>query len=144
MPVIGINLRSIESSREEEIKGNLKVNNSPKIKDVELKSVGSLDRDALSLDFDYTCSYATEEDEETVAEIKIKGEVIFLVEDPEEVIEGWEEDKKLPDEVVIPTINSLMRKSLTKAINISEDLQLPPPIRFPMAKKQAKKTRYIG
>lgn len=144
MPVIGMNLRSVEASREEEIEGNLQVNNTPQIMDVEEKTVSSLGKEALSLDFEYLCEYQKEEDEEDVAEIKIGGEVLFLAENPTEVIEKWEENQELPEEIVIPVINSLMRKSLTIVIGISEDLQLPPPIRFPRAQKQADSARYIG
>lgn len=144
MPVIGLNLKYIDSSREEEIEGNLQVNNSPKIKGVELKSVGSLGEDALSLEFEYLCEYQTEEDEESVAEINIGGEVLFMAKNPQDIQENWEENEELPDEIVIPVINSIMRKALTRAVKISEDLQLPPPIRFPRAKKQTESARYIG
>ncbi len=144
MPVIGVNLRSISSNRGKDIGGNLKVNNTPRIKEVDLKKVGSLDKEALSIDFEYSCEYNKEDSEEPVAEIKMGGEVIFMVEDPEGILEDWKEDKDLPDEVVVPTINSIMRKSLTKAIDISESLQIPPPIRFPKAKKKSESARYIG
>jgi len=144
MPVIGVNLRSIDSERNENIGGNLKVNNTPKIKDVDLKTVGSLDKEALSIDFEYSCKYAKEDADESVAEINVGGEVLFMTEDPEEVLENWEENKDLSEEIVIPTINSIMRKSLTKAVDLSESLQIPPPIRFPEAKKKSDSARYIG
>ncbi len=144
MPVIGVNLKSINSKREKDIGGNLKVNNTPKIKDVELKKVGSLDKEALSVDFEYSCKYKKEEDDEPAAEIEIGGEVLFMTDDPKGIVENWEENKDLPEELVIPTINSIMRKSLTKAIDLSESLQIPPPIRFPKAKKKSDSARYIG
>ncbi len=142
MPVIGVNLRKIDSEREDDVGGNLKVNNTPKIKEVKMRTVGSLGKEALSIDFDYLCEYS--KDDEKIAEIEIGGEVLFLTDDPEGVLENWEENKDLPDEIVVPVINSIMRKSLTKAVDISESLQIPPPIRFPKAKKKADSARYIG
>ncbi len=144
MPVIGVNFRTINSKREEDIGGNLKVNNTPKIKDVGLKSVGSLDKKALSIDFEYSCNYSTEDGGDPVAEINMGGDVLFMTDDPEGIVEDWEENKDLPEEIVIPTINSIMRNSLTKAIDISQSLQIPPPIRFPKAKKKSDSARYIG
>ncbi|MFP4116124.1 MAG: hypothetical protein ACLFTQ_02865 [Candidatus Aenigmatarchaeota archaeon] len=144
MPVVGVNLRTISAEREEKVSGNLKVNNTPKIKDVEVKTVGSLGKEALSIDFEYSCEYGKEDEDKAVAEVNIGGEVLFLTDDPQEILENWEENKELPDEIVIPTINSIMRKSLTKAVDISESLQIPPPIRFPKAKKKSDSARYIG
>ncbi len=144
MPVIGVNLRSIRSEREDDLGGNLKVNNTPKIKDVEMKEVGSLNKEALSIDFEYLCKYSREDEDESAAEISIGGEVLFLTDDPKGIVENWEENKDLPDEIVVPTINSIMRKSLTKAVDISESIQIPPPIRFPKAKKKSDSARYIG
>ncbi len=144
MPVIGVNMRSIDSKREEDVGGNLKVNNTPKIRGVKIKEVGNINKEALSIDFEYTCKYTKEDSDESVAEINIGGEVLFMTDDPKGVVENWEENNDLPEEIVIPTINSVMRKSLTKAIDISESLQVPPPIRFPKAKKKSDSARYIG
>ncbi|MFP4117035.1 MAG: hypothetical protein ACLFQ8_02985 [Candidatus Aenigmatarchaeota archaeon] len=144
MPVIGVNIRNINSERGENVGGNLKVNNTPKIKGVKIKEVGNINKEALSIDFEYTCKYSKEDSDESVAEINIGGEVLFMTDDPQSVVENWEENKDLPEEIVIPTINSVMRKSLTKAIDISESLQVPPPIRFPKAKKKSDSARYIG
>ncbi|MFB6216249.1 MAG: hypothetical protein ABEJ72_04670 [Candidatus Aenigmatarchaeota archaeon] len=144
IPVIGINIRSIEANREEQLEGNLQVNNSPRIVDVEEKSVGSLGKDALSIDFEYTCSYDEEDGDDSVAEIVMGGEVLFMTENPGEVVENWEEDQQLPNEVTVPVINSVMRKCLTRSIDLSEELQLPPPLRFPRAKEQSDNARYIS
>lgn len=144
MPVIGINIRSMKVDRDEEIEGNLQVNSSPRIQDVTKKSVGSLGKDALSLDFNYTCTYDEEGGDEKVAEIQINGEVLFMAEDPGEIVENWEESQDLPSEITIPVINSVMRKCLTRAVDLSEELQLPPPLRFPRAKEQRDDARYIS
>lgn len=144
MPVIGINIRSMSSEREENIQGNLRVNNSPQIKGVSKKSVGQLNKDALSIDFEYACGYQVEDEDKEVASIEMAGEVLFLAEDPEEKVEKWEENKELDDDIVIPVINSVMRKCMTQAIDISEELQLPPPIQFPRAQKKSGNARYIG
>lgn len=144
MPVIGINIKSIEADREDQVQGNLQVNNSPRIIDVQEKSVGSLGKDALSIDFEYTCSYDEEGGDQGVAEIVMGGEVLFMTENPGEVVENWDENKDLPNEITVPVINSVMRKCLTRSVDLSEELQLPPPLRFPRAKEQSDNARYIS
>lgn len=145
MSVIGLNIKSMNSERDDSISGNISVNTSPKIINMEKKSISSLDnKKALSLKFKFKCNYTTDDDDETVATIDIGGNVLYLVDDPDEAMEKWEENKEIDDKIVVQSVNHIMRKCLTKAINISEDLQLPPPLRFPKAKKKKKSSKYIS
>ena len=53
----------------------------------------------------------------------------------EKILKDWKKDKKLPDDVNLQIINAVLRRSIVKALSLSEELQLPPPIALPFAKK---------
>lgn len=145
MSVIGLNIKTMNSERKDTISGNISVNSSPKIIDVGKKKISSLgNKEALSIKFNFKCDYTTDNDDETVATIEIGGNVLYLVDDPEEVTKKWEKNKELSDKIVVQSINHIMRKCLIRSINISESLQLPPPLRFPKAKKKKKSSKYIS
>lgn len=136
MPVIGMEIKSIEGKRNDEIPRNLRVENGPKIKDVTSKKINSLGKDVLDIGFEYECLYRVSEQKKPIANITIKGNILFLGEDTKKTIKKWKKDKKLEQKVALPVLNSIIRRSLTKIINLSEELKLPPPIRFPVAKAQ--------
>ncbi|MFB6088274.1 MAG: hypothetical protein ABEK36_00680 [Candidatus Aenigmatarchaeota archaeon] len=142
MPIIGINIKSIEASRDDKISGNLKINNTPTIVNIEKRKVAQINKKALGIDFKYTCSYQSEEKEKEVASIQMTGEVVFLADNMDDVLKEWKENKSVKENVALPTLNNILRKCLTKSIGISEELQLPPPIRFPIAKRQKKSSNY--
>ncbi|OYT33668.1 MAG: hypothetical protein B6U87_03090 [Candidatus Aenigmarchaeota archaeon ex4484_52] len=61
--------------------------------------------------------------------------------------EEWEKNKKLPDEYSFIIMNSILRKCILCAIDISGQINLPPPINIPMIQKNNQKTHnieYIG
>jgi hypothetical protein len=69
-----------------------------------------------------------------------------------ETLKNWEKNKKLPKEVEIEVKNFLFRKCLTIGVNLSENMQLPPPLIFPrvmskpaqVVSKQEQDLSYIG
>lgn len=145
IPVIGINIRSLNAKRNKNISGNLKINNNPQIKKITKKGINQLNKEGLGIEFEYNCTYNQEDKKNPeVANIKISGEILFLTEKTKEVLKEWKENEKLSDKIAVPVLNTIMRKCITKTIDISEDLQLPPPIRFPTAKKQSETGKYIG
>jgi len=135
MPVIGLTFKEIEGKRgEEPIKGDLKANSSPVIKDVKQVDVPSLKKKALSIQFDFNTKY-----EPNVGTVRIGGELLFLTEKNKAVLDLWGKDKKLPDDISITILNYLFRKCLLKVANIAEELQLPLPLAMPKISPKEKK-----
>jgi len=134
MPVIGMEIKSIEGKREDSIGKNLRIDNGPKINKIKTKKIDSLGKEALDIDFEYQCNYKNPDKKKPIGSIVIKGSTLFLTENTKEVMKKWKKDKKLSQDVALPVLNNIIRRCLTKAINLSEELKLPPPIRFPIAK----------
>jgi len=141
MPIIGLKFDSIEGKRKKEnFSGEMKINTAPKIvsaKEIDVKAIG---KKAMALGFEFSTQYNPD-----LAEVKINGEVIYVNEKQQaEILKGWKKDKKLPDDVGIEVLNHLFRHCLIKVAMIAEDLQLPPPLNFPVVKPKSEQANYIG
>jgi hypothetical protein len=128
--IFGITIVSINAinNRKPNIK-EISVSSTPQIKNVKEKELEGIEGKLLLIEFTFTTKYEPE-----VGEITIEGEILYKPKDIDEVIKYWKKNKKLPDEIAIPILNTLFRKCLTEAVDISEKLQLPPPIIFPTVK----------
>jgi len=62
--------------------------------------------------------------------------LLYQTDKIKDILKEWKKNKRLPSEVVVPILNAIFRRCLSKIISLSEDLQLPPPIRFPVVKQK--------
>jgi len=146
MPVVGIVLREMKGKRIADYNGVMNINSNSAIKDVEEIDLPAVGRRGIKVNFEFKTDYQTEKSN-TFADIIITGDVLWLVEDASTIIKNWKKDKKLPEDISLQTINTILRKCATKALVLSEDLNLPPPIALPFAtrKEEAQQSqRYIG
>lgn len=143
MPVIGYSLTSI-SAEKKSVKSlqKLDINSTPDVKYVEEKDITIVDKEpALVIGFEFTTTYSPD-----VGHIKINGELVYSSANNKKIVKEWKKNKKLPTDVDIDVKNFLFRRCLTLGIDLSENLQLPPPLVFPVVvpNKENEKTRYIG
>ena len=146
MPVVGIVLREMKGKRIADYNGVMNINSNSAIKDVEEIDLPAVGRRGIKVNFEFKTDYQTEKSN-TFADIIITGDVLWLVEDASTIIKNWKKDKKLPEDISLQTINTILRKCATKALVLSEDLNLPPPIALPFATKREEaqqSQRYIG
>lgn len=130
MPVIGLNIKSIEAKKEKDVvTSEIGVNSTPKINDVKEMDINTLGKKALSISFDFTTTYSP-----GIGEIKMTGELLYLADDNKKILAEWKKNKKIPDNVSLEVLNHLFRRCLIKITGLADDLQLPPPIQLPIVK----------
>ncbi|MAH43331.1 hypothetical protein CL614_06485 [archaeon] len=130
MPVVGINFTEINAKVNDAKleKAEISVSSAPKITNLIKKDInmGSL-KSVLEMDFEFVVKY-----DPNVGEILLKGKILFNNNNIDKIVSMWKDKKELDGNIAVEIMNAVFRQSLTKAVVISGDLRLPPPIRFPM------------
>ncbi|MBD3310148.1 hypothetical protein GF351_02930 [Candidatus Woesearchaeota archaeon] len=138
MVIVGFNITKIEASRKGGIKGQVKINNNVSIEKVEPQklNLGKAEQQGIRFDFTYSTDY-----EPGIGSVVMKGHTVTIEEETrlKEILDGWKKDKKLPNEVMNPILNSVLQRCTIKAIALSQDINLPPPV--PMPKVQAQESK---
>lgn len=141
MPVIGFDINAINAKVETsaERKGNVSVNSTPTITEIGKKEieVGGM-KDVLAIGFRFETKY-----DPKIGWIIFEGEVLYHTPNSKDVIARWKKEKKMEDKTAIEVLNTIFRRCLAKAVEISAELRLPPPISFPVVKLKDQE-EYIG
>jgi len=137
MPVIGLNISSIEAKREKGVEiNNISVSSSPTINSIKELDLKELQKKVLVIDFEFVTAY-----DPKAGSIKIAGELLYTSDTNAKVLESWNKNKSLPNEASVEILNFIFRKCILKILNLSDDLQLPPPVNLPLIKlKDAQET----
>lgn len=146
MPVVGFTVKHMAAKRIGDYQGPAGVNNNAKLLDVNETELTALGKKGLSVSFEFKSDYVTEK-KVPFAEITIAGDVLIMADNTAELAKMWKKDKKLPEDLNLQAVNSVLRKCMIKALTLSEDLNLPPPVPLPFASKkeeQVQDSRYIG
>ncbi len=129
MPVIGLNIDKIDAQKITKLSGKVEIKNSLAITNVEQESLTlSKSEEVLKFSFSYGIKYEPE-----VGQIGLDGSVLYM-EEPEkvkEILADWKKDKKLSQSLTTSILNTILAKCNIKALNLSQELNLPPHIRLP-------------
>ncbi|MBR9682203.1 MAG: hypothetical protein GOV02_00865 [Candidatus Aenigmarchaeota archaeon] len=143
MPIIGMNINSIEAVKKGKVERGLKVKNQTSITDTVEQDLTGIGKKGLKIMFEFKTTYLVNDAD--IASIKMTGEVMYVGDDVESIKTAWSTNKKLPEQIELQVINHVLRRGVTKSLSLSEELQLPPPIALPFAsKKKADENKYIG
>ncbi|QGA80000.1 hypothetical protein [Candidatus Nanohalobium constans] len=126
--IVGFNIDSIDASKGAGSQGNIQVNYAPKIKKVTEQTVNAIDEPVAKIDFEFSVNYMTGDDK--AAEIQMSGHILWKGQ-TDEIIESWEENGELPEEVNAPLMNEMYKKLLSEAVGVADTLNLLPPIPTP-------------
>jgi hypothetical protein len=126
--IVGFNVNEIEAEKAENVGGNLQINYAPTIDDIESASVNAFDEEVAKIDYTFRVQYVS--NDQVRAEIKIVGNVLWNG-DTEEIVETWEEEEDLLEDIRAPLMNDLYRKLLSESVGIADTLNMLPPIPTP-------------
>ncbi len=136
MPVIGFNIDKIDAEKISKISGKVEIKNNLGITGVEQEKLAlGKSEEVLKFNFEYLITY-----EPKVGKLEMKGSVLYM-EDPKkikELLSSWEKDKKIPNNVMPAIFNTILAKCNVKALNLSQEINLPPHIRLPIVKPSKK------
>ena len=129
MSVIGFNFTAINASSEDKnIKGDINIQSSPNIESIERHDLSSIGiPEAVEMKFRFATNY-----EPKAGHIEFRGNILYQVEDAKKIVKQWKDGNKMDDKMALDVLNTIFRKCLAKAVELSDTLRLPPPIRFPI------------
>ncbi len=134
MRLVGFNFEKMSVERFEERPENLKFNTKLDISSINpLKSdFLRTKEDILKIDFVYSVLY-----EPNFAKLELKGNILLSVEPrmARDILKGWK-DKQTSEEFRIFMFNIILRKSNIKALQLEDELGLPPHIPLPSLNKE--------
>ena len=139
MPVISFNIERLLAEKNSQVTKDTKVENNMRINNVSLvPQRGNI----LKFEFEFTTEYKPD-----VGNLKINGHLLYTEEDKKikEIIDVWRKSKKLSKEVMASITNFILIKCNIRALDLSEQINLPPHIKLPMLDiTPKKKESYIG
>ena len=147
MEIVGFFVKSVEARREDAVAPPLNINNRINLVDVKEVKVEGIKRKLLRCEYEYTTEYM--QGKKKVAEIKLKGHVLLMADNIDKLLKEWEKNKRLNDNVNAFILNHVLRKCVTRAMSIAEDLSIPSPIPLPFIRVKSERreeetSKYIG
>ena len=113
----------ISSERVEDFKGQLKITPSINIKSIEK---AENNKEILAVEFVFSIDY------NGLGKIELTGKMFLAVDSKtmKEAADGWK-NKKLDNEINLILLNIIMQKASLKALELEEELSLPPHVQLP-------------
>ncbi len=148
MPILSFNFDKISTERKAaKLPQKVDISHNLNIKDIKFDEIKFTDgsEKVLRFDFDFTIKY-----EPNIGETFIGGHLLFTDEKKklDDIQKLWKKDKKLSSDVTMAVFNSILVKSNLKALQITQDVNLPPHVNLPMVrpinKEKSRKEDYIG
>lgn len=137
MTVVGFNISKILVEKKNPIKGKINISNNVKITNVEEQdlSLGKAKEKGLKFSFEFSSKYEPE-----IGEIRLEGDLLNIEEEKKvkEVLASWKKDKKINPDLMTDLLNVVLSKCNIKALVLSQEVNLPPPIPMPKIKSAEK------
>ena len=70
--------------------------------------------------------------EPKIGDITITGEILYQAEDAKASVKLWKEKKTVEQKIYLEVTNTILRKCLSKAVMLADELRLPQPVAFPI------------
>ncbi|MBI4448133.1 hypothetical protein HY643_04075 [Candidatus Woesearchaeota archaeon] len=135
MPVIGFNLDKISGERKSPLKKDINIKTDMHIKDIKKEDInlGAKTSEVARFEFEFSIVY-----EPKYADILIGGHILYAESDEKikEILANWKKSKKIDEGLKLSLLNAILIKCNIKALLISQELGLPPPIRMPKLSSQ--------
>ncbi|PSH02007.1 MAG: hypothetical protein BRC27_00115 [Nanohaloarchaea archaeon SW_10_44_10] len=127
--IVGFNVDSLNAEKNRSTKGgDVQVNYTPKIISVEKASINAFDDEVAKIDFSFTVGYTV--GDQNAAKIVLEGNILWN-RDVEDVVDSWDENEELPEQINKHIMNDLYRKCISQSVGVADTLGLIPPVPTP-------------
>lgn len=142
MQVVGFNFTKVLAERQPEISPKTSINTNIEFLDLSKEEINLLkDQEVLKVTFNFSVDYSSSEkseekkersSKEALGKISFEGLILLTTTDEEikSILKSWKK-KEIPSHLKVPLFNLILKKCSTKALELEEQLNLPPHIPFP-------------
>ncbi len=135
MAVLGLSFKKLSVERKNSPKGQLNVTSNTNITNIEKSKMEleSKDQDAVKFAFEFVTDY-----QPNVAVITVEGEVLWLdgKERIKDIMNAWKAKTKVPQQVMIPVLNTILSRANIAALVLSREMGLPVPLQLPRVEQK--------
>lgn len=137
MSIVGFNFDKLNVEKLKKIEPPLKIKTSVALKEVKEEETGFIDKKSkmLRIPFEFALIY-----DPKLAILEIKGHIDYLADNKhaKDIMQKWNKEKKYEGNFSKNILNTVLLKCNIKALEISQDVNLPPHIRLPLLQSKAK------
>ncbi len=144
MKIIGFSINKVIAEKNSEAKGKIELSSGLSMVDIKKQDVSISGKNTIKFDFSFNIQYKP-----NLGKIELDGSVIVLDEDDEskQIIDNWKK-KKFDNPMKLPLFNFIMNKCNIRAIQLEDELGLPPHFQLPKLTEQkdpnSTQTSYTG
>lgn len=143
MPIVGFNIEKLYVEKKKPIEGNVRIKNDMTIKEIvkDDKSSSTEKEGILKFIFEFSTEY-----QEGIGNIEIGGYVLYLDDKKKikEILERWNKEKSMETDLLTRILNIILMKCNIKALELSQEMNLPPNIKIPTVSPKSNVNDYIG
>ncbi len=127
MRILGLNIHGIMAERKSALTGKIEINNNINIDNIQKEEASLSNKPLLKFDFTYKLTYGA-----NLAVVEMKGAVMVIDENDQskEILKEWK-NKKFNHNFKFDLLNFIVEKCSIRALELEEDINLPPHIQFP-------------
>lgn len=144
MPIVGFHLEKTLAERTKKLQKGMKATHNITINSIENEDIEfgkSSKKQGLKFTFEYNVDYQPK-----IGQILIEGSVLYL--DDEKTVKGildaWKKDKKVNPEIAAQILNTAIVRCTVKALNMAQEVSLPPHMPIPTITPKGREQDYIG
>jgi hypothetical protein len=130
--LVAVNFYKVSAEKNPEFKDKISIKPSINISNIDSYKAGK--SEACKVDFSFGISYGD------LGKVALEGAIFLTMDakDLKETLKGWK-DKKLDNEMNLIILNVIMQKASLKALQLEDELGLPPHVSLPRLQLGSKK-----
>lgn len=158
MDIVGFEFTKISAEKEKELKTNHSINTNIEFTDIQKEVIKALNGlDVVKTSYKFVITYMNNEEKKDekkeakeskenkekahkAAEIAFEGSILIATSEEEQknIFKSWKK-KEIPDNIRMPIFNVLLRRCSLRALQLEEEINLPPHFPLPQVRPEQNK-----
>ena len=144
MPIVGFHLEKTLAERTKKLQKGMKATHNITITSVQNEDIEmgkATKKPGLKFTFEYNVDYQPK-----IGQILIEGSVLYLDDEKtvKNIIDGWKKNKNINQEITAQILNTAIVRCTIKALNMAQEVNLPPHMPIPTLTPKGREQDYIG